>query len=142
MDPDAFGNQGESKSPLYHDLRVVLSDDAGVTWKDAGAIADAGALYLLPQVLVEPDGSIDVTYYRGTAEGGDATMELRRSTDGGVTFGAPKILAKDLKLVADRASRQWLGDYTSLVMGPSGAIAAFADNSTSTTRVRVSRPRM
>jgi hypothetical protein len=139
---EAFGGESESKTPLYRDLRIVSSDDDGATWKDAGSIADANTLYLLPEILVESDGSIDITYYRGEEEDGEATFELRHSTDGGKTFGAPKILAKNLELVADRSSRSWLGDYTALVMGPSGPIAAFADNSDSTTQVRVSRPRM
>ena len=142
MDDGAFGSESESKTPLYKDLRIVSSDDAGVTWKDVGSIADADSLYLLPQILVEPDGSIDVTYSRGAVEGGDATMELRHSTDGGKTFGAPKILAKDQRLIADRGSKKWTGDYTAIVMGPNGPVVAFADNSLSTTQVRVSVPRL
>jgi hypothetical protein len=135
----AEGGGGAEDTATYDDLHLMMTTDLGKTWIEQSVIAVAGAQYLLPEINVEPDGTIDIFYYTGASPNAVGRAELVRAHDGGKTLDKPRILRPDLRFVSDRGSQRWLGDYNAVNFSAGQPIFAFGDNSQSRTRVRFAR---
>jgi hypothetical protein len=135
----ASGGGGADETATYNDLHLMATSDLGATWLPLGVVAVSGASYLLPEINVEPDGTIDVFYYTGTNLNGPGRAEVVRSHDGGKTFGKPIVLGPNVRFVADRGSNSWLGDYNAVNFSAGQPVFAFGDNTTSPTRIRFAR---
>jgi len=70
-------------------VEVVRSHDGGATWSAPVVIAAAGALVNQgSEPAIGPDGAVYVVWEQGWLNGPTPSLKLRKSTDGGVTFGA------------------------------------------------------
>jgi hypothetical protein len=135
--PDPGGPQ-ESVTPIYGDLTVHVSSDLGKTWKTLASITKPSMLYLLPEIDLEPDGTVDVFYYRGTAPDAAGTAEMARIDAQTGKIAGPYVVKDGLRFVNDRGSSRWLGDYNGIGY-ESGPIVAYGDNATIQTRIYFGR---
>jgi hypothetical protein len=77
---------------------VARSDDGGITWSAPMTAAEfpagqLGSRYVSPDVAVNAEGSIGVSYYDGTPGNGTITRSFAHSTDRGGTWAAQPIFA-------------------------------------------------
>jgi hypothetical protein len=129
----------DDQLPAYDVLVVLASDDLGQTWKVAAKVAD-GAIYLLPELVVEPDGTLDLFAYAGPTLGlSGARAELVQIHGG--TADPPITLRDGLTLEDARGSSKWLGDYNGLAIAAGKPVFAFGDNTTIETKIRFARLR-
>ncbi len=133
---DGAGSTADA-TPTFSDLHVMATSDLGKTWQEQAVIAVSGASYLLPEIDVASDGTVDVFYYTGAVERGPATAELVRLH--GSKADKPIVLRAGLSFISDRGSPKWLGDYNAIGYAAGKPIFAFGDNSTSTTRIRFAK---
>jgi hypothetical protein len=136
---------------------LSFSDDQGVSWSQPTPIApktpDTGVKRLWPVVSVEPNGTVDITYYESreqdAQDGSLCTVRVSRnplifrtgdahsfvntfwvqSHDGGLTFGAP--------IRVSSATSDWcttvsnvtpnFGDYIGSVSGSRRVLSTWAD---------------
>ncbi|HEY8079099.1 MAG TPA: hypothetical protein VIF62_33435, partial [Labilithrix sp.] len=124
----------QDATPTFTDLHVLATNDLGQTWNEQAHVAVSGASYLLPEIDVAPDGTVDLFYYTGTAEKSPARAELVRIH--GTKADAPVVLRSGLSFISDRGSEKWLGDYNAIGYAGGKPIFAFGDNSVGTTRIR------
>lgn len=128
----------DSVSPVYSDLQLFVSPDDGKTWSPVATIAKKGTQYLLPEISLEPDGTVDVFAYAGAEPDAPATAQMVRVDPNAKKAGDPLVVRDGLVFVNDRGSTHWLGDYNGI--GWAGApVVAFGDNSTTMTRVYFGR---
>jgi hypothetical protein len=136
----ASGPSSSTSIPPIDTLRVVRSQDGGKTWGAPITLNDPGELLLRPEIIVEPSGAIDVTAYRGaSADDKQGSVVLRRSTDGGASFGPWQTLHAPINFTGDRSSARWIGDYSGLTFDDGDLFVTYADNITGTTFTGFSR---
>jgi hypothetical protein len=118
----------EAISPLSK-IVVAHSGDAGKTFDRRTTIELAGALYLRPELVVEPSGALDVMMYRGDKENDPGgRVERLRSTDGGKTFAAPVVELDPMLFDPSRATPTWIGDYSGLVPDGTDVLMSYVAN--------------
>jgi hypothetical protein len=132
----ASGSSSPEAIPLLDEIRVVHSGDSGKTWDTPGAIKEASVHYLRPEIVLEPQGAIDVIAYTGAQEG-DRTGSIRswRSTNSGVSFAPLATLRSPTTLTGTRSSSLWIGDYSGLVFDNGELLATIADNSSGASHI-------
>lgn len=133
------GGGGPDATPTYGDLHIMATSDLGKTWIEQSVIQSAGMQYLLPEINVEPDGTLDVFYYIGAMPNAPGRAELVRARNDGKTLDKPIVLRPDLRFVSDRGSQRWLGDYNAVGYAGGQPVFAFGDNAQAQTRVRFAR---
>ncbi len=83
----AFRHHDLFESPIIYRLEVCYSDDNGGSWKFLSAIeANSGTPIWEPFLLAAPDGSLQA-YYARERENNEQDNVMRRSWDGGETWG-------------------------------------------------------
>jgi hypothetical protein len=103
-------------------IRLAKSSDHGQTWTQLGVVNDAlGTDAHTPSVEVAADGTVAVSYYDFRFNGvnaGDGLVTahwIRRSTDGGASFGRDGLLGTTFDTrKAPYALGYFLGDYDGL----------------------------
>jgi hypothetical protein len=103
-------------------IRLAKSSDHGQTWTQLGVVNGAlGADAHTPSVEVAADGTVAVTYYDfrfndvGAGDGLETAHWIRRSTNGGASFGADELLGTTFDTrKAPYALGYFLGDYDGL----------------------------
>ncbi|MGQ0797507.1 MAG: hypothetical protein ACT4OI_06575, partial [Methanobacteriota archaeon] len=113
---------------------VSRSTDGGATWSaplEVSGTVTPGGFFQDSIVAVGPDGSVYVAWDETfTTAGGTTAMRLliARSTDGGATFGAPRIVQDVVPERLHNAAYRH-GTYPALGVAPSGRVyVAWADN--------------
>jgi hypothetical protein len=119
-------------------IRVVHSSDRGGNLDTARLDAldtAGGALGLLPVLVREPGGALDVTYLAGASEG-DTNGSLRYARDvADAGFGASKILDGPLTFTLGRSMPNWLGDYMGTIVSGGRLLVAYPLNTSGTTHI-------
>ncbi len=133
------GGNAMDATPTFGDLHIMATSDLGKTWTEQSVISLTGYQYLLPEINVEPDGTLDVFYYTGQTLDGPGRAELVRGHANGTKLDAPIVLKGDLSYVSDRGSPRWLGDYNAVNFAAGRPILAFGDNAGSRTRIRFAK---
>jgi hypothetical protein len=129
------GGPDDAITPVYSDIHLLVSNDLGKTWSDRVTINKPASQYLLPEIDLEPDGTVDIFYYRGMAAGGVGTAEMARVAGTSVTT---LVVRDGLFFINDRGSARWLGDYNGIGY-LDVPIVAFGDNMPASTQVRFGR---
>jgi hypothetical protein len=129
-------------TPLLKRIRVAHSSDGGVTISARYDAHDpaAGALFLLPQLILEPPSVLDLVYHAGAADG-DAWSSLRwaRSIDAGAMWGPSASLHCPLTFTGRRDLTNWLGDYVGVSYRAGTLHVAHVDNASGTSHVNFLR---
>jgi hypothetical protein len=132
------GGFSGAKMPLLTALRLAHSSDGGATIDQRLDVHDpsAGLGFLGPQIALEPDGAIDVTYYAG-AKDGDVAGSYRwaRLPSGATEIGASTAIASPMTIVRSRTTTSWIGDYQGLAFGAGTLVGAFIDTTGAAGRV-------
>jgi hypothetical protein len=125
--------------PTLTDIQLTHSADRGVTLDDTVAAQDvmAGGHYMRPLGVLEPDNSISLTYYAGSADD-DTTATVRNSIskDGGKTFAPSMTLYSPITLTTSRTGTDWLGDLLGVAVGAQGTYVSFVDNASGDAHIR------
>jgi hypothetical protein len=127
---------GMDVTPTFSDLHLVATSNLGATWTELGVLAVGSAQYLLPEIDVEPDGTIVIFYYTGDTLNGAGRAETVLRRAGAASLDPPVVLRSGLGFVADRGSPRWLGDYNAIGFAGGHPVFAFGDNGSSQTRIR------
>jgi hypothetical protein len=118
-------------------IRVAHSADrgstVGATRMDALDTA-AGMLGLLPVLVREPGGALDVAYLGGNSEG-DATGSMRYARTAGARFGASVGVDRPLFFTMKRNTVTWLGDYLGAVVSGGKLLLAYPMNAGGATHI-------
>jgi hypothetical protein len=122
-DPD--GEQ-TGVNPRLNALRLASTVD-GAAFDRVIVPLDASPFVLAPQLVMEPDGTLDVTYFAGDDEG-DVHGTFRRLQIAGGDVGASVAWVDDVPMVGDRSSDLWIGDYSGLVFVDGSLAASFIDD--------------
>ena len=121
---------GFGRTPIV----VSRSTDGGLTWSaplEVSGTVTPGGFFQDSVGAVGPDGSMYVAWDETfTTPGGVSAMRLwvARSTDGGATFGAPRVVQDVVPERLHNAAYRH-GSYPAMGVAPSGAVyVAWADN--------------
>src|SRR5581483_11825730 len=110
-------------------VRLAHSGDGGLTFDSRVDAQDSSAakFFMLPSIVREDAGAIDIAYYAGNKDL-DAAGSLRvaRSTDAGKTFSSSVPLASPITFSTNRGDALWLGDYFGLVVSNGKLYSAYA----------------
>jgi hypothetical protein len=116
------------------DIRLVRSDDHGVSWSEPIVVRASGTQMMIPTLATAADGTIAVTYYdiRNDALADPALstdLWVSQSSDRGVVWKETHVAGPfDLRQAARRlipAEGLMVGDYAGLVAVPDGFAASF-----------------
>jgi len=122
---------GEDELPRSTAIRVARSRDGGRTFGERHDAHDraAGSLYMLPKLVREPGGALDVAYYAGSGDRhATGSFVWSRSTDGGATFAPALPIRGKIELDKSRSSKTWLGDYVGLTFRDGTLYTSYVDN--------------
>ena len=106
----------------------VLASDTKTKQQELGSLA-----------LDDATGELALSYYAGDAEGMSGNVRSVRSTDGGKTWSASKVVSADLMFTSDRASQKWLGDYFGSVLRGGTLFLSYGENADTATHVAFSK---
>jgi hypothetical protein len=131
-DPTSFLDSAQT-------IRVAHLTNNGGSLDSARADAldtAAATLGLLPVLVREPGGAMDVAYLSGNAEGDtQGTMRYARTAGMGSPFGSSALIDRPLLFTLNRTKRTWLGDYLGAVYGSGRLLVAYPMNANGTTHV-------
>jgi hypothetical protein len=132
VDPSA-GNANK----LYA-IRLAHSGDSGATIDTTMDVHDplAGKLALHPQIFLEANGALDLTYYAGNFDN-DTNGSFRRSraASPAMGFGPSFVVDAPITFLQSRQTPAWLGDYTGLYARGTELYTSFAVNDTGASRI-------
>jgi hypothetical protein len=118
-------------------IRVAHVADRGATVdatrKDALDPA-GGSLGLLPVLVREGSGALDVAYLSGNSEG-DSNGSVRYARASGAAFGSSVQVDGPMLFTMSRTSRTWLGDYMGAVTYGNNLLAAYPMNARGRTHI-------
>jgi hypothetical protein len=127
----AGGGEG-GDSDVLKALRLAHTSDGATIDSRIDLDTGSGAI-MFPEIVAEPDGALDVSYYGGVdAPDPAAALRWLRSTDGGRTFGPSEIAHAPIMLDPARTKPLWLGDYMGLAFAGHDLYFAYIDNATGT----------
>ncbi|HEY3353836.1 MAG TPA: sialidase family protein [Polyangia bacterium] len=111
-------------------LHLVRSGDGGATLEAPVSIdPEAGEYLMLPNLVHDDGGGLDITYYAGSAASDPAaSYRRRRSTDGGKSFTSSIVLHQPLVFDTSRVTTRWLGDYEGLAAAAGKLYIAYTDS--------------
>jgi hypothetical protein len=90
----------------------------------------ASKLGLLPVLVREPGGALDVAYLAGDMEGdAQGSMRYARAPGSGSAFGPSVAVDSPLQFTMNRAMSTWLGDYLGAVYSGGRLLMAYPVNS-------------
>jgi hypothetical protein len=108
----------DGRSPGLDSIVIARSFDGGRTYDWRRTIempSDAVALH--PQLVREPDGTLDVAFYQANAgaDAGDAaSLKYVRLEKGAASASAPRVVSDHVRIARDRKSPMWPGDSLGL----------------------------
>ncbi len=108
-------------SGLYP-IRMAVSEDEGVTWSGLEPIGDYGGIVAMASVAALPNGHHlafwhdDGRFIAGGNEPGDFFVYQARSTDGGLTWGNPEVIAHDSIVNLCEPGLVWSPDGTQMAL--------------------------
>ena len=119
-------------------IRIAHSPDRGGSLDTARVDAldtVAGTLALLPVVVREPGGALDVAYVTGNSEG-DTNGSVRYGRDAaGAGFGHSVLVDGPLTYTTVRSKSDWLGDYMGAVVSGGRLLVAYPINAGGITHI-------
>ncbi len=127
------GYLGGSESAIVYDQGIALghSADGGATWDAPAIILQDDRKVMLPELVIEKDGALDVVYYAGIRELDPAgTFEWIRSTDEGKTWSSAVVIKRGILFQPSRTTQDWLGDYVAVATDDDFAYFAWTSNET------------
>jgi hypothetical protein len=124
------------------DAFLHVSRDGGTTWDEAVRInqdpVGNGMDLRMPELTVEPDGSVSVVYMQAVEDPRTVHAFVARSTDGGRTFMEQRVSSEPTDPVAinnQPAFLTHLGDYLGISYNDDGIVAIWQDGRKSTAEV-------
>src|SRR5262245_21910504 len=118
-------------NPKLSAIRVAVSSDGGHSFNvpiDAGDPA-AGTFFLHPALAREDDGTLDLVYYAGNADGDpNGSFRWARWPSGAPTFGRSQAIWAPLTFLQSHTDPRWLGDYVGLRWNGGRIFTSYTDN--------------
>ncbi len=109
-------------------IAVITSSDGGSAWSSPVYVTPNDPTlheYDIPNIAVQSDGTVWVTFYTSNVQNGNYVEEAVVSTDGGTTWSAP-FLVSDAESTPPSNSAPFF-DLAGLVATPGGAYASWLD---------------
>lgn len=138
LSQDSGGTGGFTNNYKDTHLRLAHSTDGGATLSTRNDIEDAatGRFFMLPNLVRDEAGGLNLTYYAGAAEGDAmATYRLARSVDGGQRFAPSVAIGRPVVFDTSRGTTRWLGDYQGLSAAERAIYVAYVDDADATPHV-------
>jgi hypothetical protein len=96
---------------------------------DARKVYDAGANEVLfPQILREPDGSLDLAFYGSGASRDAGALRWTRAADEKSPLSAPRVLRDHFRFEPSPNATAWPGSYFGWAWHDGAVYAASVDN--------------
>ena len=130
--------------PTITSIRIAHSGDRGATfdWRQDALDTKAVSRAMTPVLMVEDDGTLDLAYYGGAADGDAAAAFRRARATDGRTFEPSTVVHQALKLETSRAAPQWIGDWVGGGSAAGKVLFAYTDNSTTSPHIAFHRVTM
>lgn len=121
-------------------LPIVHVHDGAIAARSAAHDPGAGAHYLLPQIVRESSGALDVSFYVGSEDGDrDGRLVYTRSAGAELGFGPARSIRDGVIFSHARDKMVWLGDYTGLAWRAGTLFSSHVDNSSGVAGIGVWR---
>ncbi len=133
---------GESTNfQALKELRIARSDDGGKTFAYYAAHDPAaGAVYLHPEIALQDDGTVALSYYAGQQdEDPNGSLRLTRLLPGAATVEPSIVVHAPVTYLLARSDQRWLGDYTGITWKQGKLHVAYADNNDGITHIGYAR---
>lgn len=136
LTPEPATGRSQESARLYA-IRLAHSVDGGKSFGLTVSVHDpsAGAFFLLPQLVREPEGALDLSYYAGQFDEDPKGSFRVARTIASDSFGPSESLFEPLTFLQSRTDPRWLGDYTGLFARDGKLYASFAINDTGVSHV-------
>ena len=123
--PETFTTQDAADS-----IRVIHSPDGGLTFDHDVRVTGpiSATKYMFPEFVRTGSGQLELVYYEGVPDNA-ATLSRATSVTGDCNSWSHQQLASAGTLELSRISGRWLGDYFGVLAVDHSIIAAFTDNS-------------
>jgi hypothetical protein len=132
--PDAIT---QDDTQMLTKIRLAHSANGGTSFDFRVDVQDTlgGARSMLPEIVREPGGALDLVYYAGTTPRASGTFRRARSTDDGRTFAPSVEIDPGIVFTPARADVRWLGDYVGLAFGGGKLSTTYVHNAGGKARV-------
>jgi hypothetical protein len=134
---------GSADTPRLTNIRAVRSSDQGASFDlrlEAGD-ASAAPYFLLPGLVREESGALDVVYYAGTGdEDSEGTFRRARMADPALGFSPSQVIEKPVTYLLARDDPRWLGDYIGVATRGDRLYTSYVVNTDGLAHVAFARP--